>query len=142
MKLNSRHSNRQLPPLLKVPDKYFTTQTKVYADRAIDRPIPLLDDVPHRPEDALMCCFRLTSTQVNNQYRMSEEGRSTFAEALTRFSMTSKDYGSESEEEHSEELQAHKPESLSLEEVEMMRIKSAPNDMNSSLEGKESPELQ
>ena len=73
---------------------------------------------------------------------MSEEGRSTFAEALTRFSMTSKDVSSESEEEHSEALQLHEPDSLPLDKVEMMRINSAPNVYNSSLEGKESPELQ
>ena len=73
---------------------------------------------------------------------MSEEGRSTFAEAVTRFSMTSEDFGSESEEEHSKDPHLHGPKSLPLEEVEMIQTKSVPNVYKSSLEGKESQKFQ
>ena len=73
---------------------------------------------------------------------MSEEGRSTFAEALTRFSITSEDFGSESVEENSEDLHLHGPKSLPLEEVEMIRTKSVSNVSKSNLEGKESQKFQ
>ena len=95
-----------------MPEKYFTKETartRLHANRAINNPISLLDDVPHKPEDALMSCYRILSTPVN-RYRMSDERRSSFAEALTRFSMTSKDSDDESEEVRSEGLHAYEAE--------------------------------
>ena len=73
---------------------------------------------------------------------MSLHGRSSFAEALTRFSMTSKDSGDSSEEERSEGLHAYEAEPPYKPSVGIMRTNSAPNVFNSSLEGKENPQLQ